>query len=53
MGNLLGVAIRCGQDRPDEYGKADGQDVKQGVITTRLPISVGENPTHPTITIGM
>jgi hypothetical protein len=34
--NLLGVAIRCGQDRPDEYGKADGQDVKRGVITTRL-----------------
>ena len=24
--NLFGVAIRCGQDRPDEYGKTDGQD---------------------------
>lgn len=31
MENLLGVAIRCGQDRPDEYGKTDGQDVKRGV----------------------
>lgn len=31
--NLSGVAIRCGQDRPDEYGKTDGQDVKRGVIT--------------------
>lgn len=30
--NLSGVAIRCGQDRPDEYGKTDGQDVKRGVI---------------------
>lgn len=34
--NLSGVAIRCGQDRPDEYGKTGGQDVKRGVITTRL-----------------
>ena len=34
--NLFGVAIRCGQDRPDEYGKTDGQDIKQGVITPRL-----------------
>ena len=32
--NLFGVAIRCGQDRPDEYGKTDGQEVKLGVITT-------------------
>ena len=31
--NLFGVAIRCGQDRPDEYGKTDGQDVKRGDIT--------------------
>ena len=30
--NLLGVAIRSGQDRPDEYGKTDGQDVKRGVF---------------------
>lgn len=28
--NLSGVAIRCGQDRPDEYGKTDGQDIKRG-----------------------
>ncbi len=34
--NLPGVAIRCGHDRPDEYGKTDGQDVKRGVITPRL-----------------
>lgn len=34
--NLSGVAIRCGQDRPDEYGKTGGQDVKRGVITPRL-----------------
>ena len=39
MGNLLGVAIRRGQDRPDEYGKTDGQDVKQGAVTTRLPFA--------------
>jgi hypothetical protein len=31
--NLSGVAIRCGQDRPDGYGKTDGQDVKRGDIT--------------------
>jgi hypothetical protein len=30
--DLSGVAIRCGQDRPDGYGKTDGQDVKRGVI---------------------
>jgi len=34
--NLLGVAIRCGQDHPDEYGKVGGQEVKRGVTTTRL-----------------
>lgn len=39
MENLSGVVIRCGQDRPDEYGKTDGQDVKRGVITTRLSLS--------------
>ena len=31
--NLLGVAIRRGHDRPDEYGKTDGQEVKRGVVT--------------------
>lgn len=34
--NLPGVAIRRGQDRLDEYGKAGGQDVKRGAATTRL-----------------
>lgn len=29
--DLSGVAIRCGQDHPDEYGKVGGQDVKRGV----------------------
>jgi len=42
--NLSGVAIRCGQDRPDEYGKTDGQDVKRGVITTRLSFGRRDNP---------
>jgi len=28
---LFGVAIRCGQDLPDEYGKKEGQEVKRGV----------------------
>ena len=28
--NLFGVAIRCGQDLPDEYGKKEGQDIKRG-----------------------
>ena len=37
--NLFGVAIRCGQDHPDEYGKMDGQEVKQGVIHN-TPIAV-------------
>lgn len=36
--NLFGVAIRCGQDHLDEYGKMDGQEVKRGVITPRLSL---------------
>lgn len=36
--NLSGVAIRRGQDRPDEYGKTDGQDVKRGVVTHAYPL---------------
>jgi len=34
--NLSGVVIRCGHDCPNEYDKAGGQEVKRGVITTRL-----------------
>lgn len=46
--NLFGVAIRRGQDRPDEYGKTDGQDVKRGVVTTRLSLGLqGANPCLP------
>lgn len=36
--NLFGVAIRRGQDHPDEYGKMDGQGVKRGVVTPRLSL---------------
>ena len=36
--NLSGVAIRRGQDHPDEYGKVGGQDVKRGVAHN-TPIS--------------
>ena len=30
-GNLSSVAIRHGQDQPDEYGKLVGQEIKRGV----------------------
>ena len=42
--NLSGVAIRCGQDRPDEYGKTDGQEVKRGVITHAYRAQSGSTP---------
>lgn len=46
--NLFGVAIRCGQDLPDEYGKKEGQEVKQGDITTRPSlINEGSNLSLP------
>lgn len=35
------IAIRCGQDQPDEYGKLVGQEVKRGVAT-RLPCYLRE-----------
>lgn len=36
-GNLLGVAIRCGQDQPDEYGKLAGR-CNTATSQTRRPL---------------
>ena len=42
--NLSGVAIRRGRDRPDEYGKTDGQEAKRGVATHAYRSPSGSTP---------
>jgi len=45
--NLSGVAIRRGQDHPDEYGKMDGQGIKRGVVHyTPIVIRQCKSDTH-------